>query len=128
MKATDIDTYIKSRIQLQRLFEEMSNLSKKNPDGPINKFKLKFINQILSDVNSYLDKKNKPFPEFEKFDEDELPSNSDIIVVLSQYIECVEKFRSENVYYDGMSYKTYWIIEGKKTKIEAERASVKVLN
>jgi hypothetical protein len=42
----------------------------------------------------------KPFDEFEKFDTDDLPSNSDVTFIVGQYIEELERKRADNVRYD----------------------------
>lgn len=105
------EVYEKLRIQLPSMYEEMQLLSKKTPNGPINKFKLNLINQILSQANEILDEANKPFDNFTIFDEDDLPSNSDVVMVLAQYIQCLNKYRIANSSKDG--YDFYWVINGK---------------
>ena len=72
-------------------------LAKKSPKDAVNEFKLKFINTVLSQCNSLFGKDNRPFADFETFAADSLPSNSDVTFILSQYIECAEKFRSDNI-------------------------------
>ncbi|HFV9215133.1 TPA: hypothetical protein ACIAHZ_004527, partial [Enterobacter roggenkampii] len=39
----------------------------------------------------------KPFDDFSNFDEDDIPQNSDVVFILSQYLQCFEKQRSDNV-------------------------------
>ena len=74
--------------QLKGLYEEIGLLSKKKPDDAVNMFKLEFINQVLTDANSVLDEEYMPFDTFTTFDEDNLPTNSDVVMVLSQYLKC----------------------------------------
>ena len=44
----------KLHIQIKDMYNELSILSKKSPDGAINKFKLKFINQLIEEANQIL--------------------------------------------------------------------------
>lgn len=116
MKSTQaVESFEKIQAQLHGLYDEMTVFSKKTPEGTVNKFKLKFINQVLIEANKILDKKNKPFEDFDVFDEDLLPTNSDIVMILSQYINCLEKFRSEHI--KPYSVHWYWMINGQKSEI-----------
>ena len=83
--------------QLKSLHEEIGILSKKSPDGKINAFKIQYINAIITKANDLLQTDYLPLPGFTQFDSDLLPSNSDIVFVLSQYINCMEQLRTENI-------------------------------
>jgi hypothetical protein len=76
----------KTQSQIKSLYEEIGLLSKKSPNMPLNKFKIRFINSIISDANKLLTEKNKPLKEFESFNEDDLPNNSDVVMILAQYL------------------------------------------
>lgn len=93
----DVSRYEKVQAQLQGLFDEIGALSKKKPDDAINQFKLGIINPILSDANKLLKGEYKPFSTFEQFDDDSLPTNSDVLLILSQYLNCLEKLRADNI-------------------------------
>lgn len=110
----DVESFEKVQAQLHGLYDELVVFAKKTPDGAVNKFKLKFVNQILIYANKILDSKNKPFADFDAFDEDLLPTNSDVVMILSQYINCLEKFRAEHIVLD---YHWYWLIAGKQSDI-----------
>src|SRR5690242_16594557 len=73
------------RPQMNALLEEMRELSKKQPDKAVNKFKLRFINEKVRDANVFLRDDYRPLKGFEEFDVDELPTNSDVVLILSQY-------------------------------------------
>lgn len=111
MSEIDVSLFEKVQAQMHGIYNEIVSLSKKKPDDPINKFKLKFVNQIVAQANSFLGKENIPFTDFEQFDEDSLPTNSDIVIILSQYLNCLEKLRSDNIKFDFGKW--YWIIDGK---------------
>lgn len=112
MKAKDVDFFEKVKAQLDQLYNEVSVLSKSKPDNPLNKFKLSFINEKLGEANIILTGDFKPFKDFEVLDVDELPSNSDVVMVLSQYLDCLEAWRSANIH--KVDYSWYWKIEGKE--------------
>ena len=97
MDRDDVDRFEKLSGQLLSIYEEISILSKKSPNDALNKFKLKFINDILAKCNDYMDTAYRPYEDFEEFDEDNIPQNSDVVFILSQYIQCFEKLRSDNV-------------------------------
>jgi len=78
--------------QIRSLYDEIGKLSQKKPNEPLNKFKLKFINELLTKINSLLGKRYLPFSEFTVFSDDELPSNSDVVFILSQYLQKIEIF------------------------------------
>lgn len=93
----DVELYDKTRSQMDKLSQDFENLSKKTPDAPISKFKLNFVNEQLEAANKLLLDKFKPIKDFMLFDEALLPSNSDVLLVLNQYLTCLEKWRSSNV-------------------------------
>lgn len=99
MKRADVDLFEKLVAQLNGFHQELSISVKKSQSDPVNLFKLNFINGVLRQCNELLGK-NRPFPDFETFSLDDLPSNSDVTFIISQYIECAEKFRADNIKYD----------------------------
>lgn len=106
MKRKDVDVFEKLKAQLDSLHQEMSVLGKKSPNDAVNSFKIKLINTTLAQSNQLLGSEYRPFDDFEAFDSDDLPSNSDVTFIVSQYIECAEKFRSDNVRKEHSSW--YW--------------------
>lgn len=115
MTEKEIELFEKVNAQIESVYEEISNLSKKSPNDALNKFKLKFVNQILLEVNTILDEKYKPFKDFENFTEDDLPTNADVVFMLSQYLSCMEKLRADNI---GMNLGNwYWLADEESTAI-----------
>ena len=86
--------------QLEGLHREMLALTKKSPNDGLNKFKLKFVNSTLANANEFLGTKYKPLDEFEQFDADELPTNSDVTFILASYLEEIERMRADNIKVD----------------------------
>ena len=115
-KNEDVQEFEKLEQQLHSFLAEITELSKKRPNDALNKFKLKFINATLSKLNDLL-KDDRPFADFKQFDIDDLPSNSDVVVILSQYTAAVHRFRLDNTTDDGDQ--STWIVRGKDTDIVA---------
>jgi len=110
MNRSNVDVFEKLSGQLLSIYEEISLLSKKNPNDAVNKFKLKFVNKLVSQSNDYLAKRYRPFDDFDKFDEDDIPQNSDVAFIISQYLQCFEKQRADNVVIRNGIW--YWRVEG----------------
>jgi hypothetical protein len=88
-------------VQLKTFYEELSILSKKSPDGKMNKFKLKFVNDTLKKTNAILGDSHRPFPDFELFSDEDLPSSSDAVLMLSHYLKSMERFRNDHSHWMG---------------------------
>lgn len=124
MKEKEVELFINICGQLEVFRAEISVLTKKKPNDAINKFKLKFINKVLEDANKLLKEKYKPFADFDYFEEDEIPTNSDITMMLSQYLQSMEKLRIDNIFYDNDKYDWYWKIDDKRLKIKTAHPSI----
>lgn len=124
MTKEDVSNFEKTQAQLEGLLTEITVLSKKSPNDGVNKFKLKFINEIIITANDILGTVYKPLNSFEQFNDEDLPSNSDVTFILSQYLNCFEKLRADNIkseqLYDGNKYfyEWSWVIENAKTRIK----------
>jgi hypothetical protein len=114
----EIDGFVKLLMQAEKILEDFSELSKKKPNDAVNKFKLRFVNTILEQANNILDEANKPFDSFNTFDEHDIPTNSDVVLILTQYLGCLKKFGRDNTAYSGVEH--YWVIKGKRSDIKAD--------
>ncbi|MCG8377764.1 MAG: hypothetical protein MI702_14900 [Chlorobiales bacterium] len=120
MEETEIDKFEKNQNQLDGLHEEISALSKKSYTDAINLFKLKLVNQVIQGANQILGGTYKPFQDFDSFSEEDLPTNSDVTLVLSQYLNCMESYRVKRINSQiewtstGSVAKIYWFWEGTK--------------
>lgn len=114
MTEQQIDQFEKLQSQLEGLYTEISALSKKSQNDPLNKFKLKFVNQLLNEANGLLEAAYRPFGDFTVFDENDLPTNSDAALMLTQYLNCLEKFRVDNIRKESnFPQYWYWMVDGK---------------
>lgn len=103
--------------KLQGVYEEAVNLSKKSAADPFNKFKLNITNAILSSANKYLASLSRPVAVdgFSQFEDTDLPSNSDVAFVLSQYLAAFESLRIDNITHSAGNW--YWVINGASTGV-----------
>ncbi|MDI6027169.1 hypothetical protein QBK99_13310 [Corticibacterium sp. UT-5YL-CI-8] len=97
MKREEVEYLEKITGKLEGLHREISTLSKKSSVDALNIFKLKMLNSALTTANAILQKKYKPIDGFDFFDEDDVPSNSDAAVVLTLYLEELERYRADNI-------------------------------
>lgn len=79
---------------------EIRELSKKKQDEPLNSFKVKIINKKLGQIKDLL--KNEPASEYlELLDEDTLPTNSDAVLMITQFINAMGQFKRKYYESDG---------------------------
>jgi len=124
MNKEQVETFLKLQPQLKSAYDEIALLSKKKPTDSLNKFKLKFINSILSRANAILEDKYKPFPDdFTLFEEDDMPNNSDVVFILSHYLTSLEKLRCDNIQHHD--YDWYWLIDGKISDQKTNSRTIK---
>jgi len=115
MTRNEISEFEALQGQMESLHQELSTLVKKNPSGLLNKFKLGLINSLLTRSNALLRDEGKPFKGFTEFESDTLPSNSDVLLVVGQYLSALEKLRADNIYKEYDTW--YWYFtdaQGKK--------------
>jgi len=115
LKRSQVDDLEKLIGQLDSLHSELTALAKKSPNDAVNTFKLSFVNTTIDNCNRFLGNNYKPFNDFDQFDKDDVPSNSDLTFIIAQYMQAMEKFRSDNIYKDYRSW--YYKIRGSDEKI-----------
>ena len=111
MTELEVNKFEKIQSQIEGLYKEIGILSKKSPNDAVNKFKLKFINQLLVEANNILTGNYKPLEGFETFEEDDVPSNSDVTFIFEQYLNCLEKLRGDNVTRTSIN-SWHWLVDG----------------
>ena len=100
--------------QLKGLYDEVRSLASKKPNDALNKFKLGVANGLLRRTNRLLEPKIA-LDGFGQFSDDAVPTNSDVLVVFSQYLAFLEKMRADNIIYNNGWW--YWRIDGEKSDI-----------
>lgn len=108
MIRSEIEAFEKVTAQVLGLHEELSAIARKKPDGPVSAFKLRFANNLIQQLHMLLGEKYRPFGDFDQFDADDVPTASDVTMILSQYLECAETMRSDNIILGGV---WRWIVD-----------------
>jgi len=118
MKKEDVQEYEKLFSQLATMKAQFENLSKKNPDGSVNSFKIGLVNKLLDDVNGLIGD-YKPFPDFEKFDDSPKVFNSDVLMIVAHYITAMNRYKKANTTMEtGIGLDTSWMDTVEKWNIE----------
>jgi len=104
-----VDQYKLLNPLLTGIYKEMQELSKKKPDSPINVFKVKSINRILEPIKEML-QEEKTYLFLDILAVDDLPTNSDVVMILSQYTKAMGIFKEK--------YYTYSSSDGHKWRIQ----------
>lgn len=92
----DVNQFLMLRELAEGLYDEMKDLTKKSAKETLNNFKIKSLNRVLEPIKELL--KNQPTAMFlDLLDETALPTNSDVVIILSQYLTAMKKF--EDRYY-----------------------------
>jgi hypothetical protein len=91
---------------LEAMFREFQEASKRKPDTPVNKRKVEIVNRLLKDVLTILD--GEPARVYlDLLDEDTLPQNSDVVLILGQTVAAMKAFKEK--YYDDDGYNPGWV-------------------
>lgn len=91
----EIELYETIRPKIESIRNTIKDLSNKKPDVTLNSFKVKRVNLLLEQANGLL-KDLKPYEDFPKFDEDDLPTYSDVLMILNLYVKSFEKYWQDN--------------------------------
>ncbi|BDS11480.1 hypothetical protein [Aureispira anguillae] len=81
-------------VLLNSIYFEMKEFSKKKPDEPLNKFKVKNVNRVLEQIKDIL-KAEPTSPFLDILNEDTLPTNSDAILVIGQFRASMARFQKK---------------------------------
>ena len=123
MNQAQVEQFLKLQPQIKSAYDEIALLSKKKPTESLNKFKLKLINGMLSKANELLEEHYIPFPgEFTLFDDDDMPTTSDVVFIFSHYLTSLEKLRCDNIEQEGISW--YWLIDGEVSTKKTNHPSI----
>ena len=104
----DIEKYEMLVPLLHEMQIELKELSKKKQDEKLNELKVKMVNRVLTQIKDLL--QNEPTAEFlDLLDNETLPSNSDAVLILSQFDAALQAFKGK--YYGLDSYKYRWFTQ-----------------
>ncbi len=101
-KATNkkVEEYETIKPLLEAMYAEFQELSKKKQDGQVGPTKVKMVNRLLKAVHGILEHEpNRAF--LDLLDEDDLPQNSDVVLILSQTEAAMKAFEAKYSYWSG---------------------------
>ena len=93
---------------LHAMREEYRELSKKKPDGTLNKLKVHGVNRLLVDLKGVL-KDDDIIRYLDILSDDDLPQYSDVTIALSQYVAAMDSFKNARQY-ENSNYQVVWNI------------------
>lgn len=105
-------TYDRLVPMLEAAHHEMTELSKKKQDGVVNTLKIKMLNRLLGELSKVIEK--DPSHTFvDMLDEEILPQNSDVVLVLSQWQAALKQYKARHHGYDSSTHENRWFtVEG----------------
>ena len=95
---------LKDMLHSQR--KEFDLLSKKKADGQLNPIKIKMANRVLEPLKD-LFKNEESHVFLDTLNEDEIPTNSDVVLIISQYETAIKEFRSTYYIADRYQFDSY---------------------
>ncbi|MBU0801733.1 MAG: hypothetical protein KKB56_17585 [Gammaproteobacteria bacterium] len=92
-----------TRPLLQSMYDEFKELSKKKPEAALSKGKVKIVNRLLERVREVLaGEASMDFLDI--LDDDDIPQNSDVVLMLSQYVASMVAFKEKYYGYNGSQH------------------------
>jgi hypothetical protein len=92
---------------LKAMYQEFQELSRKKQEGVLNRNKIQMVNRLLKDVLTILEA--EPSRGYLNLvDEDDVPQNSDIALLLSQYRAAMKQFHEKYFRYDPTTRDHRW--------------------
>ena len=92
------------------LMREMRELSKKKPEATLSKSKVAILNRILADIGAILQDQPE-YKYLDPLDDEDLPQNSDAVLVMVQYETALAAFRKRYYMYVQILDEHRWITD-----------------
>ena len=93
---------------LQAMFREFQDASKKKPEAALNERKVAIVNILLSDIFELLN--GEPTRSYlDLLAEDDLPQNSDVVLLLGQAVAAMDAFKTKYFRYDRDIIANRWM-------------------
>jgi hypothetical protein len=114
-----VDKYLMLSPMLDALMSEMREFAKKKADTPLNATKVLIINRVLKPLKENVLRDEKSLEYLDLLDEEGLPQNSDVVIILSQFQAALRQFKEKHYYRDGDFGERVWHT---KEQAQEERA------
>jgi hypothetical protein len=88
---------------LNAMYNEFKELSKKKPDGAVSKAKIEVVNRLLEKCREVL-AGEASLDFLDLLDEDVVPQNSDVVLMLSQYHVAMDQFHASYHGWSGVEH------------------------
>lgn len=111
----EINIYEELKPKIASVRDTIKALSAKKPDELLNIFKIRRINILMEQANALL-KDVKPYKDFDTFKEDELPSNSDVLMILELYLESFHRYWLNNTTHGIWDTEREWKVTNSRKK------------
>lgn len=108
MKKEDVDLFEKLHGQLFTMKSQFEALSNKKPNDSVTEFKLGLVNKLLTDINVLIGD-YKPFPDFDTFEDSPKIFNSDVLLILAQYLTAMGRYKKANTTIEKSPLNTDWM-------------------
>jgi hypothetical protein len=91
---------------LDSALSEMREFAKKKQDGIVSATKIKILNRLLGDIRGILEREESA-GYLDLLSEDQLPQNSDAVIVLGQYRAALNSFQEKHSH--EINFRETWI-------------------
>ena len=95
---------------LNSMFREFQELSKKKPDGVLNKRKVEIVNRLVCDIHGILEGESTS-AYLDLLDEDDLPQNSAVVLILGQTVAAMDTFKKKYYGYSQSIRQHEWAVD-----------------
>lgn len=103
----EVNQFLMLKELVTGLYNEMKDFTKKSANETLNEFKIKSLNRVLMPLKEVL--KNQPTALFlDTLDESSLPTNSDVVFILSQYLTAMQNYEDRYYRLDNFKHKKRW--------------------
>ncbi len=94
---------------IKAMHSEFKELSRKKPEAVLSISKVKIVNRLLESCRKVLESE-VALNYLDLIDEDEVPQNSDVVLMLSQYVAAMQQFKSTYYGMDNIDHEYRWFI------------------
>ncbi|MCH8226288.1 MAG: hypothetical protein IIC97_10510 [Chloroflexi bacterium] len=95
---------------LKAMYSEFKELSKRRPNDAVSVAKIKVVNRLLVKCHGIILEDEASVEYLDLLDEDNVPLNSDVVLMLSQFVVAMQEFNSNYYRYNALLGKHEWAI------------------